>query len=115
MAGGEIPVYDFLFLVYTLNVQFDWDARKAALNAKKHRVTFDLAITVFDDPNALIAPDLKHSTTESREWIIGESDNGVLVVVFTRRMPGQIVRIISARLANRRERRLYEEFKKLSF
>jgi len=65
-------------------------------------------------PFALIAPDLKHSGAEAREWIIGESDSGVLVVVFTKRFEGNVYRIISARRANRRERKLYEESKRLS-
>lgn len=74
-----------------------------------------MAITVFDDPNALIAPDEKHSSpSEIREWIIGLSDDGVLVVIFTKRKSGQICRLISARKAKSRERKLYEEFKKLS-
>jgi uncharacterized DUF497 family protein len=95
-------------------LEFEWDPAKAESNARKHHVRFMLAITVFDDPYALIAPDPKHSTAEAREWIIGESDKGVLVVVFTKRLNGQVYRIISARRANRRERKLYEEFKKLS-
>ncbi|MEK7357902.1 MAG: BrnT family toxin, partial [Bdellovibrionota bacterium] len=62
-------------------MKFEWDDRKAEANQKKHGVSFELAVTVFDDPNALIAPDEKHSTPqETREWIIGLSDNGVLVV-----------------------------------
>jgi uncharacterized DUF497 family protein len=82
---------------------------KAVTNRKKHGVDFELAITAFDDPYALIAPDPKHSThTEEREWLIGKSDSGVLVIVFTKRMKGKIYRIISARRANKRERKLYE-------
>lgn len=96
-------------------MKFEWDSSKATINIKKHKVSFDLAITVFDDPNALIAPDEKHSTPfETREWIIGLSDDGILVVIFTKRLSGKIYRIISARKANKRERSLYEEFKKLS-
>lgn len=97
-----------------MKIRFEWDAKKAAANVKKHQVSFELAITVFDDPSALIAPDQKHSTVEKREWIIGMSDKGVLVVIFTRRMSGRFYRLISARKANRKERNLYEEFKKLS-
>lgn len=104
-------------MVYTeiVKMKFDWDLKKAVSNQRKHGVSFDLAITVFDDPNALIAPDEKHSTlNEVREWIIGLSDNGVLVVIFTKRMNARVYRVISARKANRKERMLYEEFKKLS-
>ena len=69
---------------------------------------------MFDDPYALVAPDEKHSTAEEkREWIIGESDNDILVVVFTKRIQGAIYRIISSRKANKKERRIYEEYKKL--
>lgn len=71
-------------------------------------------LRAFDDPFALIAEDGKHSSErEKREWLIGESDEGVLVVVFTRRVVRY--RIISARRANRKERKLYEEAKRVSF
>ena len=58
-----------------MKIRFEWDEKKAVANQKKHHVSFDLAITVFDDPSALIAPDEKHSKVENREWIIGLSDN----------------------------------------
>jgi uncharacterized DUF497 family protein len=96
-------------------MRFAWDDRKAAANVTKHKVTFVQAITAFDDPFALIALDEKHSTkSEIREWLIGESDIGVLVVVFTIRQPGNIYRLISARKANLKERRRYEESKRIS-
>ncbi len=98
-----------------MKMKFSWDISKYKSNLKKHGISFDLAITVFDDPQALIAPDAKHSTsTEIREWIVGLSDQGVLVVIFTKRMSGRLYRLISARKANKRERKLYEEFKRLS-
>ena len=96
-------------------MEFEWDAGKARRNFHKRGIAFEQAITAFDDPYALIAPDERHSTTEEiREWLIGESDDGVLVAVFTRRYGGQIYRIISARRASRRERSRYEEFKRIS-
>ena len=96
-------------------MKFEWDEEKAHRNILKHGISFDRAITAFDDPFALIAPDEKHSSAgEIREWLIGESDDGVLVVVFTRRWIGQTYRLISARRANRRERKRYEEFKRIS-
>ena len=67
-----------------------------------------------DDPFALLAPDPGHSTRiEIRQWLIGESDVGVLVVVFTVREAGNVYRVISARRANRSERKQYDERKKL--
>ncbi len=97
-----------------MKMHFEWDDKKAAANFKKHHISFELAITVFDDPSALVAEDPKHSKFEKREWIIGLSDEGVMVVIFTKRMSGRSYRLISARKANRKERSLYEEFKKLS-
>lgn len=101
-------------MVYTENTRFEWDSKKSQRNLAKHGVSFELAITAFDDPFALIAADKKHSSEkETREWLIGESDSGVLVVVFTFRISRH--RIISARKANRKERKLYEEAKRVSF
>ena len=98
-----------------MKMKFEWDPAKSESNIKKHGISFDLAITVFDDPQALIAPDEKHSTSaEIREWIVGLSDKGILVVIFTKRLSGRSYRLISARKANKRERKLYEEFKRLS-
>jgi len=102
-------------MVYTEYVQFEWDSEKAGSNFAKRGIPFELAITVFDDPFALTAPDERHSTPdERREWLIGESDLGVLVVVFTSCERGQTRRIISARRANRKERRRYEEGRGIS-
>lgn len=96
-------------------MDFGWDPRKAKANVQKHGISFKTAITAFDDPNALLAPDPKHSARgETREWLIGKSDSGVLVVIFTRRIKGRVYRIISARRANQRERNLYEQYKRIS-
>ena len=96
--------------------KFEWDSKKAEENRKKHRVTFEEAITAFDDPHALIAPDEKYSSPEeTREWLIGEATPGVLVIVFTLRESKTKLRIISARKANRKERKLYEEAKRIPF
>ena len=93
---------------------FDWDPKKAQQNIAKHGTSFEKAITAFDDPFGRIMDDPGHSTPqEKREWLIGESDTGVLVVVFTVRHPGPSYRLISARKASRRERRLYETFKRI--
>lgn len=97
-------------------MKFEWDEKKAVSNKRKHGINFELAITVFDDPFALIAPDEKHSTPEEvREWIIGESDKGVLVVIFTVRKKGSVYRIISGRKANKKERSIYELYKGIPF
>lgn len=94
-------------------MEFEWDAKKAVANKLKHGISFELAITAFDDPYALVAPDPKHSGSEPRQWLLGESDAGVLVIVFTKRQHGNICRLISARRGNRKERIWYEAYKKL--
>jgi len=89
---------------------FEWDPRKAALNAAKHGVSFVDAMTVFGDPNALDGPDLQHSGSEQRRRRLGRAaDSRVLLVAYTiRRLGnGETIRIISARRASRRERAAY--------
>jgi uncharacterized protein len=87
---------------------FDWDLAKARSNETKHEVTFDEAASVFADPLAAIFDDEAYTEKESREIIIGHSENDrLLVVSFTER--DDIIRIISARQATRRERKDYEE------
>jgi uncharacterized protein len=92
-----------------MSVHFEWDRYKAAINFRKHRVSFDEASTVFDDPVAFIFDDEDHSADEPREIIIGHSINHhLLLVCFTERTQA-VVRIFSARLATRKERKDYEE------
>lgn len=88
-------------------MDFEWDASKAATNRKKHRVTFDEAVTAFADPLARIFPDPDHSDNEVREILVGYSDrNRLLIVSFTERNDN--VRIIGARVASPGERRKHE-------
>ena len=90
-------------------LRFEWDKAKAESNVTKHGVAFDEASTVFGDPLALIFDDEEHSLDELREIIIGHSVlERLLLVSFTER-GDEIVRIISARKATKRERKDYEE------
>jgi uncharacterized DUF497 family protein len=92
-----------------MGLRFEWDQDKAASNEKKHRVTFDEASTVFADSLAVIFDDEEHSIDETREIIIGHSDfSRLLLVSFTERGK-DVIRIISARKATKKERRNYEE------
>ena len=91
-------------------MNFEWDQNKNLANQSKHKISFEEAIFVFSDPNAWITVDEKHSVHETRERIIGViPSNQILVVAFTRRQ--DIIRIINARAANRRERKIYEDLK----
>jgi len=88
---------------------FEWAAHKAKANFQKHRVSFDEACSVFDDPLAMIFPDEDHSLEEAREIILGHSILRRLVIVcFTERSKDR-VRIFSARRATRLEQKDYEE------
>jgi len=90
---------------------FEWDPAKAAANLQKHRVSFEEAVTAFQDPLARLHADPEHSSSENREIFVGHSESGrLLLVAFTER-EGRI-RVISARAATRRERRAYEESQK---
>lgn len=102
-----------MYLLYILKMKFEWDPKKAAANLKKHGVSFEEGITVFDDPYALVADDEKHSTTtEKRKWKLGMSDDGaILVVIFVRIEKRKTIRIISARKSDRKEREFYETYK----
>ena len=87
---------------------FEWDARKAAANLKKHGVAFPDAATVFLDPLATTFPDPDHSLDERREITIGHTMKGALVFVAHCEREGR-VRIVSARWATRAECEQYEE------
>jgi uncharacterized DUF497 family protein len=87
---------------------FEWDPAKAAANVKTHGVSFEEAVTVFQDPLAKVHPDPDHSESERREILIGHSVQGRLVLVAFTDRQGKI-RLISAREVTRRERRDYEE------
>jgi len=89
-------------------LRFTWDPLKASANERKHRTTFGEATTVFDDPLSVTIADPDHSNGEERFLLLGHSKPGhLLVVAHCER--GRAIRIISARTANRRERRVYEE------
>ncbi|HBL14498.1 MAG TPA: hypothetical protein DD379_24545 [Cyanobacteria bacterium UBA11162] len=89
-------------------MKFEWDENKAAKNLSKHKVSFDEAKTVFNDPFYIDFYDPDHSEEEDRYLIVGQSAQGrLLIVSYTER--GNSVRLISAREATRYERRVYEE------
>jgi uncharacterized DUF497 family protein len=87
-------------------VWFEWDPAKAERNLAKHGVSFEEAVTAFSDPLSLTVFDPDHSADEDRYVLQGVSSVGrLLVVAHTDRATR--IRIISARLATRRERRSY--------
>ena len=89
-------------------MRFEWDAEKARRNLKRRRISFVEASTVFYDPLAKTIADPDHSITEQRELTLGESHTGRLLIVSHTQRQDKI-RIISARVPTRGERRQYEE------
>lgn len=88
--------------------RFQWDPAKAEANRRKHGVTFEEASSAFADLLSITIADPDHSAQESRFLLVGLTDQRRLVVVaHTER--GDDIRLISARLATKRERRTYEE------
>jgi uncharacterized protein len=91
---------------------FEWDSKKAKANLNKHKISFELAATIFHDPNALSVYDEEHSENEERWISLGISINGnLLVVVHTYKQLDDetaLIRIISARKATKNENKQYQ-------
>ena len=85
---------------------FEWDEEKNRINRQKHGISFELASKVFDDENRLEDYDEIHSIYEDRYVVIGNVGS-IVYVVCTDRPQTNSVRIISARLATKNERRRY--------
>lgn len=88
-------------------MQFEWDRNKASKNLKKHKVSFDEAMTVFYDPLSATFEDSDHAIDEQRYITVGCSAHSrLLVVSHTER--DKNIRIISARVATAHERKRHE-------
>ncbi|MBM2815322.1 MAG: hypothetical protein HW421_2084 [Ignavibacteria bacterium] len=93
-----------------VKLEFDWSDEKAFNNLQKHEVSFEEAMTVWDDEFAAFLHDPSHSNSEDRYMLIGySSKNNLLFVSFTERKDK--VRLISARKATKSERKRHEENK----
>ena len=89
-------------------IKFDWDASKAALNLKKHDVSFDEAQSAFYDDFAMQFFDEDHSDHEDRFLLLGmSSEANLLLICHCERADGGVIRIISARKATKRESAFY--------
>ncbi len=85
-------------------MKFEWDENKNIINKEKHKISFETAAHVFDGPYYIEMYDFEHSTGEDRFIAIGKVGD-VIFVVFAER--GDVIRLISARLATNTERGLY--------
>ena len=96
-----------------MEYDFEWNSKKALINQRKHRVSFELAATVFRDPRALTIFDDEHSDDEERWITMGlSSSGGLLVVHHTFRSVKEkrcLIRIFSSRKATKKEIQQYGE------
>ncbi len=87
---------------------FEWDREKEQKNIRKHKVEFEEASSIFDDPMFITVLDEEHSTDEERYITVGLSNkNRLLLVAHTER--NDRIRVISARKATRNEEKFYQE------
>lgn len=84
-------------------MKIEWDPKKAKLNLRKHRVSFEEAATALSDPMAATGVDPDHSITEERYVTFGVSERGRLLVV-AHTDEEETIRIINARTASKGER-----------
>ena len=89
---------------------FEWNEEKNQENRDKHGIWFEEAKTVFEDDLAKVFYDDEHSINEDRFLIIGKSSTGnTLIVIHCFRKNDKVIRIISARKATKKEKKIYEE------
>lgn len=88
-------------------MQFEWNKEKAKKNLKKHRISFEEALTVFYDPLSATFDDPDHSIDDVRFITIGYSSRDNLLMV-SHTEQGKTIRIISARSATAHERKKHE-------
>jgi uncharacterized DUF497 family protein len=90
-------------------MKFEWDIIKAEQNITNHGVSFDEAVEVFYDTNAVRGFDAEHSEDEERFYIIGFSSRRLLFVIYAERIDSETIRIITARKAEAKYQKEYAE------
>ncbi len=93
------------------DIKFEWDPRKDLANQKKHGVSFDEAKSAFTDLYARLIADPDHSEDEDRFILLGTSIHSRLLVVCHCIRQDDSIRIISARKAEKPERKIYEGYR----
>lgn len=89
-------------------LSFEWDKEKEKKNLIKHKIDFSEASTVFLDEDGLMIFDPDHSREEERYLLLGISNKGnILIISHCYRNSEEVIRIISARKANKREIETY--------
>ena len=100
-------------------LKFEWDENKEKINIKKHGISFEVAMSVFNDPYRLDQFDVEHSIDEDRFNVIGNvTEQGIilLTVTYTLREEQRVYRIISARRATKKEeKKYYDSYKNIRY
>ena len=89
-------------------MEFEWDENKNTLNKLNHNIDLEDAVHVFLDKKRVSRKDTRRNYREERFQTIGMTKFGILMVVYTFRSNKGVIRLISARKANKREKRSYE-------
>lgn len=99
-----------MYVICEAELRFEWDSKRASENRRKHGVSFEEAVSVFADELAILIADPDHSASEQRHVLLGLSAKvRVLVVTHCYRKADEVVRLISARKATRKERGIYSQ------
>lgn len=99
-----------MYNVIIKSIQFTWDENKNEINKKKHGISFEEATEVFSDGNAILFDDPDHSLEEDRFLIIGAiKSSKICIVSHCYKDDDNIIRLISAREATKRERTVYQK------
>lgn len=88
---------------------YEWDEVKAQLNIAKHGVSFEEAVSVFGDEYGIVVFDEEHSSDEERFYLIGMSVKERILIVVHCQRDSDVMRIISARKATKKEKQQYRE------
>jgi len=92
-------------------MRFDWDEEKNRLNLKRHKIRFETAVLIFEDPHAVTIPDRLHDEEEERFITVGRLEGEIILFVINteREIDGEeVIRLLSARKATPSERKIYE-------
>ena len=99
-----------------MDYKFEWDEEKNESNKLKHRISFEQATAVFEDPGIIIIYDADHSEDADRFIAIGfDLKERHLAVCHCLRQNNDVIRIISVRFATKNERKLYREENKIYY
>ena len=106
-----LSLFFYINCIYTVYMDFRWDNKKSKLNKTKHGISFEEAKSVFIDEYARLKHDPDHSIDENRYLLLGISSSLRILIVVHTVIEDDIIRLISARKATKRESKQYRRFR----